>query len=620
VAAAVTRRAVEDACRYADGWLAYRHRLDRIPGVQAAVVHDGDVVLSCAHGISDESTGDSLTTAHRFRVASHSKTFTATAALQLVQQGRLRLDDTAAHWLAYLRGGPLERVTLRELLSHSAGVLRDGEVADFWQVTDPFPDEAALVRATTAASAAVLARNERFKYSNVGFGLAGAIVAAAGGAPFAEQVRARIVDPLGLADTGVDLDDPPAAGPRGPLAGAHAALAYADRRVLVDQVATGALAPATGFVSTAHDVVRFFAAHFRGDDRLLDADAQRLMQRVEATGEPGDGSYGLGLMVDDVGGRRLYGHGGGWPGHISRTMFDPEARFAVTVCTNAIDAPAWAYATTLVKLIELAAEDAPAERVAADPATFAGRFATLWGAFDLVVLGGRVHLVNPAGPMPAGEAVALDVVDADTLRAERMSAYAAPGETIRVARDEGGAVVSLRTASGMTAYPFAVVAEAMRARRTVRAGDRLGPGALPWPPSRRRGATAAPSCSAASTCTAPRGSRSARRCARSCRRRRGRACASSTMPTPRRCGPSTRRTRTPTSSASRRSTTCGRVGACAMRSPMAPRSTTSSRRTCSSTCRTRWRSCRTSSRSCDPVAGSRWRCPTIATASTTRAR
>src|SRR5918995_4779475 len=116
----VERRAVLDAAEYFDDFLELRRRLDRVPGVQAALLHDGEVVGSIAHGEAALG-GAALTTDHRFRIASHSKTFTATAVVQLAERGRLRLDDTVATWLPHLGSAGVGAATLRELLAHGAG-------------------------------------------------------------------------------------------------------------------------------------------------------------------------------------------------------------------------------------------------------------------------------------------------------------------------------------------------------------------------------------------------------------------------------------------------------------------------------------------------------------------
>ena len=115
------------------------------------------------------------------------------------------------------------------------------------------------------------------------------------------------------------------------------------------------MAAATGFSSTAGDVVRWAAAHFLGDERILPDDAKRAMQHtqwdVEASGE-----YALGFQVADLGGRRVLGHGGGFPGFITHTWFDPVDRLAVSVLTNAIDGAAQTAATLAVRLVGLAQE------------------------------------------------------------------------------------------------------------------------------------------------------------------------------------------------------------------------------------------------------------------------
>ena len=353
----LTASAVRDATRYADTWLAHRRHVLRVPGVQAAVWFGDGLVLSSAHGVADVRSRAALTPEHLFRIASHSKTFTAVAVLQLVQAGRLRLDDTAATWLPFLAGSPIAGVSVREMLSHAGGVVRDGADSDHWQLARPFPDADAL-RAIALDDAAVLPANERFKYSNITYSLLGMVIEAVTGSTYADHVTRSVVEPLGLVRTGPELDHERL----GEYAAGHTALAYGDQRLVIEHVDTAAMAAATGFFSTAAETVAYAAAHFAGDERLLGEPAKRLMRRpeVEVGGE--DGHYGLGFAVEDVGGRRLVGHGGGYPGHITRTALDPKARLAVSVFTNAIDGPAHALTQGLVKLVDLAAGGARGAR------------------------------------------------------------------------------------------------------------------------------------------------------------------------------------------------------------------------------------------------------------------
>ncbi|WP_281256812.1 serine hydrolase domain-containing protein [Blastococcus aggregatus] len=174
--------------------------------MQVAVRSGGELVLSAAVGVADVGTGAPLTAEHLFHVASHSKTFTATAVLQLVEAGRMRLDDPIGSHVPELEaaGSPIARATVRELLGHQSGVTRDGAHADFWQLETSFPGRERLI--AEAGNGVVHGRNEHFKYSNVGYGLIGLAIEAVTGEPFAEHVQHAVLGPLGLTRTGADHD------------------------------------------------------------------------------------------------------------------------------------------------------------------------------------------------------------------------------------------------------------------------------------------------------------------------------------------------------------------------------------------------------------------------------
>src|SRR3954451_12308399 len=350
------RRAAEVAAAaapYLASWLEHQRRRLRVPGVQAAVRVGDRLVLDTALGVADVDTGELLTPGHLFRIASHSKTFTATAVLQLVEGGRLRLDDPIARWVPALTGTPLAEVTVRELLGHQGGVVRDGRDNDHWQLLQPFPDAALLLR-IAADEGAVLARNEHFKYSNIGYSLLGLAIEAVTGTGYDAHVQAAVVDRLGLADTGPEWDPARA----GEYAAGHTGLLDGqDERATIPHVDTRAMAAATGFSSTARDLTTYGAAHFTGDETLLTDASKRLMRRRESEirahgGEPE--YYGLGVDVRTEGERELIGHGGGYPGHITRTWIDPVGQVVVSVLTNAIDGPADGLARGLLRLLDLA--------------------------------------------------------------------------------------------------------------------------------------------------------------------------------------------------------------------------------------------------------------------------
>lgn len=251
-----------------------------------------------------------------------------------------------------------------------------------------------------------------------------------------------------------------------------------DTRLTIGHVDTRAMAPATGFHSTAEELTAYGAAHYLGDERLLSDDSKRLMQRLESvvTAYGSEvGRYGVGMALMTVGERQLVGHSGGYPGHSTQTLIDPVARLVVSVLTNAVDGPAEDLTVGRIKLIDVALEPrvkpAPAPPGAPPQASFTGRFASLWGVLDVADLGGRLVLVRPTIPNPLPTVEELEVVDTWTLRVAAQPGFGAAGELVPLERDADGRVVSLRF-GGVTSRP---VEEFLRRRPAMTRGPGTDP-------------------------------------------------------------------------------------------------------------------------------------------------
>lgn len=449
---------LRDGVAYADRWLAYQQERRDIPGLVVAIRHDDRLLLSRGYGLADLERGIPITPRHIFRVASHSKTFTATAIMRLVDQQALRLDDRLAAYIPWLgQHDGLAQVTIRQALNHTSGLIRDGADADYWQLSAAFPDGDAL-RRLVEQGGAVLAPNETFKYSNIGYALLGLVVEAASGLPYNAYVRRHIVEPLGLPDTGPETD---AQAQERLVTGYSARRPGLPRRPIPD-VATHALSPATGFYSTAEDLCRYAAAHFMGDLTLLSDAAKREMQQPYWAIEQADEHYGLGFAVVEIGARRLIGHGGGFPGHATRTLIDPADRLVVTVLTNETAAPAAALARTVVTILDYALQ--PHTETAASsvpPERFTGRFVNLWGVTDVAAFGDRLVVISPEGDDPLKFPTRATIEDEETLRIVKTNGYGAPGEPVRYVRDDERRVVRV-VMGGMSHYPQEIYRERER--------------------------------------------------------------------------------------------------------------------------------------------------------------
>ena len=136
---------LNDGVAYVDRWLAYQQERREVPGIVVAIRWKDQLLLSKGYGYADLERHVPMTPQHIFRIASHSKTFTATAIMQLVEQGKLRLDDRVASYVPWMEQQPgLGQVTIRQVLNHTSGIVRDGHDAEYWGLERAFPDDAAL--------------------------------------------------------------------------------------------------------------------------------------------------------------------------------------------------------------------------------------------------------------------------------------------------------------------------------------------------------------------------------------------------------------------------------------------------------------------------------------------
>lgn len=257
-----------------------------------------------------------------FRVASISKLFTATAAMVLVERGVLDLDAPVRRYLPEFApenpfGG---EVTLRHLLGHRAGVVREPPVGHYF---DPSEPSLAATVASLAGTPLVHAPGAAFKYSNPGVGVVGEVVARVHGKPFELAVRELVLEPLGLADS--DFASRPDLQARQ----AHGVMWTYDGRDIPTPGFAFGYGPAANLRSTVGDLVAFAQSWFpAANRRVLSPAAQAAMWELPAGAARG---CGLGFFVQSMDGQRLVGHDGAVYGFASALRALPDAGLAVAV-------------------------------------------------------------------------------------------------------------------------------------------------------------------------------------------------------------------------------------------------------------------------------------------------
>ena len=236
------------------------HRAE--PGLSIGIVHDQELVWAHGFGHADLDNRVAATADTRYRIASVTKLFTATAILILRDAGMLQLDDPVDRHLPWFdirqRYPDAPPITIRHLLTHTAGLPREAAFP-YW-TDDSFPTRD-QVREALPRQETAYPTETRWKYSNLALALAGEIVAAVSGQAYEDFVQQRILDPLGHERH----PDPGTASRQTPgwPSGTDGGLPGSGRAVLGSAPDFKGITPAANMTSTVGDLAKFAMLQFR---------------------------------------------------------------------------------------------------------------------------------------------------------------------------------------------------------------------------------------------------------------------------------------------------------------------------------------------------------------------
>lgn len=336
---------------YAD-FAAQRH----VPGLAYGLVVDGQLVHTGSVGYTDVGAHTAVTPQSVFRIASMTKSFVALAVLRLRDEGRLRLDDPAENYLPELKKAPhppsdAPPITIRQLLSHSAGLPEDNPWGDRQMGRSDAELDALVRRGLSYANAPGVG----YEYSNLGFALLGRIVTRVSGQPVQTYISEKILRPLGMSHTTWDYRQvPPARLAHG--YGAPTATGPGPEEPLLPKGES--FAALGGLLTSVEDFAKYLV--FQADaapraptpagpaDGPVRRSSVREMQQawsattltvkrrtLSGRACPITAAYGYGLRIaQDCDGRRYVGHSGGLPGFGSYWLLLPEYGIGVVAFTN----------------------------------------------------------------------------------------------------------------------------------------------------------------------------------------------------------------------------------------------------------------------------------------------
>jgi CubicO group peptidase (beta-lactamase class C family) len=313
----------------ADAILAAAYPADG-PGAMVVVTRRGRVIYSAGRGLADIAGRRPIGPDTVFRLGSLTKQFTAAMVLQLVQEGRISLDDPVSRFFPdYPQPGA--RATVRQLLNHTSGIQSYTAIPGFMAGDGP-------ARARTTAEMIAMFRDlpsptppgQVWAYNNSGYVLLGAIVEQVTGKPWHRVLAERITGPLGLRSIGYGVE-------REALPGMARGYSGGDSRAQAARVLHMSVPHAAGaLVGTAGDMARWAQALHHG--RVVSPALYAQMIAPAPLPEGRTHPYGMGLGLDELRGRRAIEHSGGIFGFSTYAATIPSEDIQVVVLANSDDA------------------------------------------------------------------------------------------------------------------------------------------------------------------------------------------------------------------------------------------------------------------------------------------
>ncbi len=293
-----------------------------VPGLAYAVVADGDITSAGARGIARLGGDTKVTPDTPFLTGSISKSFTALSVMQLVEAGKINLDNGVSRYLDGFSGRPAGSITVRQLLSHTSGFSTLQGNSPHTDLTGG-KDELARRVDQLAVLTPAGAPGEKWEYSNTNYEILGRVVEVTSGQDYQTYVADNILEPVGMGHSFVadgQIHESMATGHR-PW--------FGTKRPLPENATDRGTAPQGGIVASAKDLARYLQTMMNGRDDVLSAEGKSLMMRPANPASP---NYGLGWFVDSDNG--TVWHSGTSPGYETLATMLPAERKGVVVLVN----------------------------------------------------------------------------------------------------------------------------------------------------------------------------------------------------------------------------------------------------------------------------------------------
>jgi CubicO group peptidase (beta-lactamase class C family)/D-alanyl-D-alanine dipeptidase len=302
-----------------------------LPALSISLVDDQSVVWSAGFGVENSQKGTPATSETIYRVGSVSKLFTDLAIMKLVEDGAIDLDEPVSTYIPSFEpmNGYDAEITLRHLMSHRSGLVREPPVGHYFDDTEPSLSQTVESLNQTEL---VYVPEERIKYSNAAIAVVGYVLEVLQGREFAKELKESVLAPLGMTSSSfapdVEITE-------------HLADAYMwgfDRAPFPAPTFQLGMAPAGSMYSSVEDLSLFIKAMLNGglgvESRLIETATLEEMWEPQYAPENATTGYGLGFRIGNLEGLRRLGHGGAIYGFSTELAFLPEAKLGVVAVSS----------------------------------------------------------------------------------------------------------------------------------------------------------------------------------------------------------------------------------------------------------------------------------------------
>ena len=303
----------------------------KLPALSIALVDDQQTVWAKGFGMEDPDRKIPATAETVYRVGSVSKLFTDIGIMQLVERGKIDLDAPITKYLPEFKpNNPFNKaITLRQLMSHRSGLVREPPVGNYFD--DTAPSLAQTIQSLNS-TALIYEPEKRIKYSNAGIATVGYVLEKTQKQPFTEYLQKAVLTPMRLRNSSFVPT---------PEIAKHLAKAYMwsyDGRKFVAPAFQLGMAPAGSMYSTVTDLARFMSILFNGGEgqqgQILKKATLEKMWTPQFAPAGEKNGFGIGFALSELQGYRRIGHGGAIYGFATELEALPEAKLGVIVVTS----------------------------------------------------------------------------------------------------------------------------------------------------------------------------------------------------------------------------------------------------------------------------------------------